>query len=307
MEPHVRNSDQVATIIRLVRPASGQTGEIPAKPPRLLDQVRQSLRARHYSARTEKAYVAWIRRFILFHGKRHPESMAEPEIGAYLSSLAEAKVSSSTQNQALAALLFLYQQVLGRELQWLGNLVHAKRPKHVPVVLGREEVRLVLARLDGSPWLVSALLYGGGLRLLEALRLRVKDLDLDRREIVIRRGKGQKDRRTVLPNVLVERLRSHLLSVKEQHDRDMSRGAGAVALPDALDRKYLNASRSGSGSGLPGDPNLCRPCQSGNPPSPSARDRHSTRRPRSRPSRRDLETREPPYAAPLCRVPGYAE
>jgi integron integrase len=243
MEPHVRNSDQVATIIRLVRPASGQTGEIPAKPPRLLDQVRQSLRARHYSARTEKAYVAWIRRFILFHGKRHPESMAEPEIGAYLSSLAEAKVSSSTQNQALAALLFLYQQVLGRELQWLGNLVHAKRPKHVPVVLGREEVRLVLARLDGSPWLVSALLYGGGLRLLEALRLRVKDLDLDRREIVIRRGKGQKDRRTVLPNVLVERLRSHLLSVKEQHDRDMSRGAGAVALPDALDRKYLNASR----------------------------------------------------------------
>ena len=243
MQHCVRNSSRSATIIPLVRPNLGQTSGIPATPPRLLDQVRASLRARHYSVRTEKAYVGWIRRFILFHGKRHPESMAEVEIGAYLSSLAEAKVSSSTQNQALAALLFLYQQVLGRELEWLGNLVHAKRPKHVPVVLGRNEVRLVLAQFDGSPWLVSALLYGGGLRLLEALRLRVKDLDLDRREIVIRRGKGQKDRRTVLPNVLVERLRSHLLTVKEQHDRDISRGAGGVALPDALDRKYPNASR----------------------------------------------------------------
>ena len=270
MQPRVRDGSQGATIIPLVemgtlggfpnppamlrgrqsrpaphatRPNPGQPAEIPADPPHLLDRVREGLRARHYSARTEKAYVAWIRRFILFHGKRHPESMAEVEIGAYLSSLAEAKVSSSTQNQALAALLFLYQQVLGRELEWLGNLVHAKRPKHVPVVLGRNEVRLVLAQFDGSPWLVSALLYGGGLRLLEALRLRVKDLDLDRREIVIRRGKGQKDRRTVLPNVLVERLRSHLLTVKEQHDRDISRGAGGVALPDALDRKYPNASR----------------------------------------------------------------
>jgi integron integrase len=217
---------------------------MPAKPPRLLDQVRESLRARHYSARTEKAYIGWIRRFILFHGKRHPETMAEAEIGAYLSSLAsEAEVSASTQNQALAGLLFLYQQVLGRELQWLGNLVHAKRPAHVPVVLGREEARSLLARLDGPVWLVCALLYGGGLRLLEALQLRVKDIDLDRREIIVRRGKGQKDRRTVLPGVLVERLRAHLATVKVQHDGDIILGAGAVALPEAIDRKYPNAPR----------------------------------------------------------------
>jgi integron integrase len=243
MQPRVRNGSQSAAVIPLVRPNSGQPAELPAPPPRLLDQVRGSLRARHYSARTEKAYVGWIRRFILFHGKRHPESMAEAEIGAYLSSLAEAKVSSSTQNQALAALLFLYQQVLGRELQWLGNLVHAKRPKHVPVVLGREEVRNLLARLDGPVWLVCAVLYGAGLRLLEALHLRVKDIDMDRREIVVRGGKGQKDRRTILPDVLVKPLQSHLAAVQTQHDGDISLGAGAVSLPDALDRKYPNAAR----------------------------------------------------------------
>jgi integron integrase len=175
-----------------------------------------------------------------------PATTARPEakIGAYLSSLAsKAKVSASTQNQALAALLFLYQQVLGRELQWLGNLVHAKRPAHVPVVLGREEARSLLARLDGPVWLVCALLYGSGLRLLEALQLRVKDIDLDRREIIVRRGKGQKDRRTVLPGVLVERLRAHLAAVKVQHDGDLSLGVGAVALPEALDRKYPNTPR----------------------------------------------------------------
>jgi integron integrase len=243
MQHCVRNSSRSATIIPLVRPNLGQTSGIPATPPRLLDQVRASLRARHYSVRTEKAYVGWIRRFILFHGKRHPESMAEVEIGAYLSSLAEAKVSSSTQNQALAALLFLYQQVLGRELEWLGNLVHAKRPKHVPVVLGREEARSLLARLDGPVWLVCAVLYGAGLRLLEALHLRVKDIDMDRREIVVRGGKGQKDRRTVLPDTLVKPLRSHLTAVQTQHDGDISLGAGAVSLPDALGRKYPNAAR----------------------------------------------------------------
>jgi len=241
MDPNNRNSGHGATIIPLVRPDPGQATGIPAKPP-ILEQARESLRARHYSGRTEKAYLGWIHRFILFHGSRQTEAMGEAEISAYLTSLAEEKVSSSTQNQALAALLFLYQQVLGRELTWLGNLVHAKRPKHVPVVLGRQEVRLVLTGLDGIPWLVCALLYGGGLRLLEALCLRVKDLDLNRREIVVRRGKGQKDRRTVLPDTLVERLRSHILTVKDQHDRDLNRGAGAVVLPDALDRKYPNAS-----------------------------------------------------------------
>jgi integron integrase len=243
MQPNVRNGSQGATIIPLVRPNPGQVAGIPTKAPRLLDQVREALRARHYSPRTEKAYVGWIRRFILFHGKRHHETMSEVEIGAYLSSLAETKVSSSTQNQALAALLFLYQQLLGRELQWLGNLVHAKRPVHVPVVLGREEARNLLGHLEGTEWLVCALLYGSGLRLLEALQLRVKDIDFDRREITLRRAKGQKDRRTVLPTILVERLRSHLVTVKAQHDADIILGAGSVALPDALDRKYPNAPR----------------------------------------------------------------
>jgi site-specific recombinase XerD len=160
--------------------------------------VRAALQARHYSKRTARAYLAWIRRFILFHGKRHPNDMGGEEISAFLSDLASVgKVSSSTQNQALAALLFLYQQVLGRELEWLGDLVHAKRPKQIPIVLGREEAHDLLGKLQGPVWLVCALLYGGGLRLLEALRLRVKDIDLDRREVTIRRGKGAKDRRTV--------------------------------------------------------------------------------------------------------------
>jgi integron integrase len=247
MHPHDRESSQGATVIPLARPDSGQAGQMPARAPRLLDRVRAGLRARHYSRRTESAYVGWIRRFILFHGKRHPAEMGGAEVGAYLSNLAsEGKVSASTQNQALAALLFLYQQVLGRELEWLGDLVHAKRPKHVPVVLSRQEARDVLARLQGPVWLVCALLYGGGLRLLEALRLRVKDIDLDRREITVRRGKGQKDRRTVLPNALVEGLRSHLATVKSLHEADLEMGAGAVALPDALARKYPSAPREWS-------------------------------------------------------------
>jgi integron integrase len=244
MHTNDRNPVQGATIIPLPRPEFGQSGQDSARPPRLLDRVRAGLRARHYSPRTEKAYVGWIRRFILFHSKRHPDEMSSVEVGAYLSNLAsEAKVSASTQNQALAALLFLYQQVLGRELEWLGDLVHAKRPKHVPVVLGRQEVRDVLAHLQGSEWLVCALLYGAGLRLLEALHLRVKDIDLDRREITVRCGKGQKDRRTVLPSALIEKLRSHLATVKAQHEADLALGAGAVVLPEALARKYPSAPR----------------------------------------------------------------
>jgi integron integrase len=200
------------------------------------------MRARHYSRRTEKAYVGWIRRFIIFHGKRHPDQMGEAEVGAYLSKLAsEDKVSSSTQNQALAALLFLYQQVLERELEWLGGVVHAKRPKLVPVVLTRGEARELLARLRGPVWLVCALLYGGGLRLLEALRLRVKDIDLEQREITIRRGKGAKDRRTVLPSALVDPLRSHLAAVEREHEAELIAGGGRVALPEALMRKYPTA------------------------------------------------------------------
>jgi len=244
MRPNDRDITQVATIIPLARPEPGHVGQIPARPPRLLDRVRAGLRARHYSKRTEKAYVGWIRRFILFHGKRHPEEMGGVEVGVYLSNLAsEAKVSASTQNQALAALLFLYQQVLGRELEWLGNLVHAKRPKQVPVVLSRQEARDVLAGVRDPVWPVCALLYGGGLRLLEALCLRVKDIDLDRREITVRRGKGQKDRRTVLPSTLVQKLCLHLATVKAQHEADLVLGAGAVALPEALARKYPSAPR----------------------------------------------------------------
>ena len=164
MQPPSRNGSQGATIIPLVQPNPGQAAENSTRPPRLLDRVRAGLHARHYSNRTVRAYLGWIRRYIVFHGKRHPEEMGGDEVGAFLSNLAiEKRVSSSTQNQALAALLFLYQQVLGRELEWLGDLVHAKRPKQVPVVLGRQEARDLLARLQGPVWLVCALLYGGGL------------------------------------------------------------------------------------------------------------------------------------------------
>jgi integrase len=163
MQPRDRNTSHGATIIPLIRPRPGQAAGPPVKP-RLLDQVRQSLRTRHYSPRTEKAYVAWIRRFILFHGKRHPETMSEADIGAFLSRQAsEAKVSAGTQNQALAALLFLFQQVIGRQLEWLGNLVRATRPVHLPVVLDRKEVRDLLAHVQGQIWLVCALMYGSGL------------------------------------------------------------------------------------------------------------------------------------------------
>ena len=248
--PHV----EPRTGIALVRPVGGHGDHEPAAPrPRLLDTARSALRTRHYSPRTEKAYLAWIRRFILFQGKRHPATMGEPEIGAYLSHLAtEAKVSASTPNQALAALLFLYQQVLGRQLAWLGELVHAKRPARVPVVLRRDEVRALLACLRGADHLVSALLYGSGLRLLEALQLRVKDLDLGRRELTVRRGKGQKDRRTMVPGALIDPLRQHLSGAHLQHEADLRRGAGSVALPEAVARN--TPPPQGLAMGLPRHP-----------------------------------------------------
>jgi integron integrase len=210
--------------------------------PRLLDRVREAVRARHYSIRTEEAYVGWIRRFILFHGKRHPNEMGESEINAFLSHLATTeKVSASTQTQALSALLFLYRHVLEIPFPKLETLIRAKRPRRVPAVLTREEVRSVLGRLEGSPQLVATLLYGAGLRLLEALRLRVKDVDIARSQITVRDGKGGKDRLTMLPAsaraVLVEHLeRSRLL-----HREDLAAGFGSVLLPDALGRKYPGA------------------------------------------------------------------
>jgi len=235
--------DRGGALILFPRRAGAPFPDAPA-PLRLLDRVRVALRTRHYSVRTEKAYVGWIRRFILFHDKRHPDTLGEAEIGAFLSSLAtEEKVSASTQNQALAALLFLYHEVLERRLEWLGGLVHARRPTRLPVVLTRAEAKALLGRLDGPVWIVAGLLYGSGLRLLEVLRLRVKDVDLERREIIVRRGKGQKDRHTVLPEMLVEPLREHLRVVRVQHEEDLTLGAGAVELPEALRRKYPSAPR----------------------------------------------------------------
>jgi integron integrase len=212
--------------------------------PRLLDVVRDRIRRKHYSFRTEKSYVGWIRRFIYFHEKRHPRDMGAPEIEAFLTHLAvNRRVSASTQNQALSALLFLYRQVLDVELPWLDGVERAKAPKRLPVVLTKDEVRAVLARLEGKHWLIASLLYGAGLRLLEAMRLRVKDVDFTRREIIVRNGKGAKDRITLLPESLVEPLGEHLKRVKESHSSDLSRGLGAVYMPFALARKYPNAAR----------------------------------------------------------------
>ncbi len=210
--------------------------------PKLLDQVRQQIRLRNYSIRTERVYAEWIKRFIRFHAYRHPAEMGAAEIEAYLTHLAVKRdVSASTQNQALAALLFLYKEVLKQELPWLDNVVRAKRPQHMPVVLTRDEVQRVLARLSGVPWLVASLLYGAGLRLTEALRLRVKDVEFSRREILVRDGKGQKDRVTVLPGTVIAALQEHLLKVKSLHERDLAEGFGRANLPYALARKYPNA------------------------------------------------------------------
>lgn len=210
--------------------------------PRLLDQVRIRIRARNHSSSTEKAYVQWIRRFILFHGKRHPAEMREDAIVQYLSFLAtQRRVSASTQNQALSALLFLYREVLQIELAWMDGIVRAKRPAKLPVVLSRDEVASVLLHLRGVPWLMASLLYGSGLRLMECARLRVKDADLARRQIVVRDGKGLKDRVTMLPDKLREPLAAHLVRARRQHDKDLREGRGRVQLPTAVERKYPNA------------------------------------------------------------------
>jgi len=210
--------------------------------PKLLDQTRALIRTLHYSIRTEEAYVHWARRFILFHGKRHPAEMGKDEIEAFLSHLAvDGHVSASTQSQAKAALLFLYQRVLKLEVDWLKDIVAAKQPQRLPTVLTIEEARALLALLQGQAWLIASILYGSGLRILECCRLRVLDVDFNMRQIVVRNGKGAKDRITMLPSVLLEPLRSHLDLVKQQHRRDSDAGGGSVYLPFALDRKYPNA------------------------------------------------------------------
>lgn len=211
-------------------------------PPKLLDRMGAALRARHYSARTQEAYVAWARRFILFHGKRHPSAMGPDEVNAYLTALAmRDRVSASTQNQALCAILFLYRHVLRDPLPWIDDLVRARRPARLPVVLTRDEVESVLVRMEGVTGLVARLLYGSGFRLLEALRLRVKDVDFARRQIVARDPKGRHDRATMLPRALADPLREQLAAARALHEDDLRLGFGQVWLPDALARKLPNA------------------------------------------------------------------
>ena len=212
--------------------------------PRLLDRVRLAVRARHYSLRTEEAYVGWVRRFVLFHGKRHPIDMGEKEINLFLSDLAvRQRVGASTQGQALAAILFLYRHVLEKPLPVPEGLVRAKRPRHLPSVLTRAEVRAVIGRLGGAPKLVATLLYGSGMRLLEALRLRVKDVEFGSNRIVVRDAKGNRDRVVPLPVVVRAALPPFLSRARRLHAADLAAGFGDVLLPDALDRKYRGASR----------------------------------------------------------------
>ena len=211
---------------------------------KLLDQVREIIRLKHYSIRTEESYVGWIRKFILFHRKRHPAEMKEGEVVAFLSHLANyGKVTASTQNQAFSALMFLYRHVLKQELGEIEGVERAKRPSRLPVVLTRAEVKAVLSHLKDTEWLMASLLYGAGLRLMECLRLRVKDLDFSYHQLVVRDGKGQKDRVTMLPQVLEAPLKRHLERVKALHLNDLRRGYGEVYLPFALERKYPNAAK----------------------------------------------------------------
>jgi integron integrase len=212
--------------------------------PKLLDQVRQLMRLRHYSLRTEEAYVGWIRRYILFHGKRYPNELDEKDVSEFLSDLAiTGRVAAATQNQALNALLFLYKEVLQRELGFVGDALRVKRPPKMPIVLSPEEVRAVLSQLNGQYRLMAQLLYGSGLRLLECLRLRVKDVDLHYLHITVRDPKGGRERKTMLPVSLAAALREHLDNVKARHQRDLAQGFGSVYLPTALERKTPSASR----------------------------------------------------------------
>ncbi len=221
---------------------------LPAAPPhnkpKLLDQVRDVIRRKHFSIRTEQSYVDWVRRFILFHNKRHPREMAEAEVTEFLTHLArDGRVAASTQNQALSALLFLYKQVLKQEIGWLEGVERAKRPARMPVVLTHDEVHKIFAHLHGTLRLMAGLLYGSGLRLMECVRLRVKDVDFGYVRIIVRDGKGAKDRVTMLPVNLAKSLERHLQKVKAQHEEDLEAGFGSVFLPNAIARKYPRAAK----------------------------------------------------------------
>ncbi len=218
-------------------------GNTPApSSPKLLDQLRDRIRVKHYSIRTETQYVQWVRRFILFHGKRHPKDLGAPEVEAFLTHLAvDGNVAAATQNQALSALLFMYREVLDIQLPWLDKVTRAKRPRHLPVVLTRDEVRSVLGEMDGIYSLLGRMLYGSGMRLMELIRLRVKDIEFTRSEIVVRDGKGAKDRMTMLPESVKADLQAHLAWRRDLFEQDRQAGKASVYLPDALARKYPGA------------------------------------------------------------------
>jgi integron integrase len=221
---------------------SDAIGSSSPKAPRLLEQVRAAIKRRHFSPRTEETYVHWIKRFIYFSGRRHPRELGAAEVTAFLNWLArERDVAAATQNQALSALLFLYKEVLGTPLPWLDALERAKKPVRLPSVLTPEEVRRLLGKMQGPKWLMASLLYGAGLRLRECLKLRVKDIDFECRQILVRDGKGAKDRVTMLPASTIEPLKRHLAYTRTLHDADLAAGCGDVELPDALARKYPRA------------------------------------------------------------------
>lgn len=224
-------------------PGTGRRAGIPPGH-KLLHRLRQALRTRHYSQRTEEAYCYWVRRYVYFHEVRNPAEMSEPEINAFLTHLAvKEKVSASTQTQALSAILFLYRHILGLRVEDLRGVIRARHPRRLPVVMDRSEVYALLSKLTGDLWLMASLMYGAGLRVSECLQLRVQEIDFARREILVREGKGGKDRRTMLPEALAGPLGEHLKQVKAIHDRDLADGWGQVPLPGALDRKYPNASK----------------------------------------------------------------
>jgi integron integrase len=232
----------------------------------LFEVARERIRTHHLALRTEQAYLQWMRRYVKFHGRRHPRDMGSAELEAFLTHLAvEGKVAASTQNQALQALLFLYRQVLGIELPWLENVTRASRPRRLPVVLSVTEVRSVLAQLEGTPWLIASLLYGGGLRLMEAHRLRVKDLGIDRGEIIVRDAKGGKDRVTVLPAAVSTALREHLARLFDRFRWQRKLGEPGVWLPTALERKFPHAATEWGWQWLFPAKSLCKDAYTGRP------------------------------------------
>jgi integron integrase len=227
--------------------AVAENGDTSNQNVRLLDRVRHAIRCRHYSIRTEHSYVEWIKQYILFHGKQHPENMDDTHISSFLTYLAvDRKVASSTQNQALCAIVFLYNQVLNMKVGQLDDMVRAKRPHKLPVVFTTQEVKKILLQLEGAHWLMGQLMYGAGLRVIECVRLRVKDVDFGYGQIVVRDGKGKKDRVTMLPSIIAKDLERHLLKVKQRHAADVKAGYGTVYLPYALAKKYKHANRSWS-------------------------------------------------------------